>query len=228
MRQHFRAVVKILGLQHLTFCSVKGTTGEPVSHPHVVVGCSSAALESSVFLSPRAQQSCAHSSSLVGQQIVPSGCHKVSSAPGKGERSTLVVHPYTTHRIEGWAANSAIPGLATGLYRAHSPLFPLPGPTAVYNERAHPQQGQVSQDNKENKTHRDLSFVLLLLIFQASTITERSLWILRRNGNLALFPVLAFFCFGFTFFLRGGEGDRERNKILGVCSLLLSHFRNPD
>ena len=123
-------------------------------------------------------KSCARSSLLAGQQIVPSGCHRdmrsaLLLAKGNGAPWLCIPTQRTTSRAG--LPTQRVPGHAAGLYRAHSPLFPLPGPTAVYNERAHPQQGQVSQDNKENETHRDLSFVLLLLIFQASTITERSL-----------------------------------------------------
>lgn len=59
------------------------------------------------------------------------------------------------------------------LHRAHFPLFALPDPTAAYNEKAHPQQGQVSQDNKENEMHRDLPCMVLLFFIQASTDTGK-------------------------------------------------------
>lgn len=89
---------------------------------------------------------------------------------------TLQLHPYTATWSQGLVQLiQLVPDQTMGLYRAHFPLFNLTGPTAAHNERAHPQQGQVSQDNKENEIHRDLPFVPLLLIFEASAVTEGTL-----------------------------------------------------
>lgn len=130
MRQHIRAVVKILGLQRFTFCSAKGTTGEPVSCPHVAVGCSSAALESSAFLS--LQELCPFliAGRTADSPLWVSQRHEVSSAPGKGERSTLVVHPYTTHHIKGWSANSAGPWSRRRLIQSSFPFVSSPRPNS--------------------------------------------------------------------------------------------------
>lgn len=115
---------------------------------------------------------------------------------------------FRTASLYSYAASRAglliqlVPDHAAGLYRTHFPLFALTGPTAAYNERAHPQQGQVSQDNKENETQRS-PFCGVTLDFSSvhsyrkKAINFEEKWKLGSSPN---FFYIFFFLFWIYFF----------------------------